>query len=234
MYYLHRYKIICCLIGICFINQIFAQRVLNLEDHDAKPYYFGISLSYVRNQLHIAKNLDFFNQGTVQVVDPIATNGFGFGLHATARLSDHFELRFNPQLIIGSSYSATYITKDQVTNVITEQKLSLPTLISSFPLQVKFMSDRIGNFKFYALGGVKYDMDLTKIDNTKSNPFVLDKKTYGFEIGAGCSFYLKYVIVSPEIKLSYMLNNILSKDSKTSVIGSARPYFTFFTLHFEG
>lgn len=219
------------------MGQIFAQQVLNLEEHDVKPYYFGISLSYVQTQLRIDKNLDFFSQNVVQVINPKPSNGIAFGLHATGRLSNHFEIRFNPQLIIGSAYTADYTIKDAMTNVVTQNTLKIPALVASLPLQLKFTSDRIGNFKVYAMGGISYNLDLANEAVNATTDLINTKKNfYGIELGVGCSFYLPFVIVSPEIKLSYMLNNILSssKPPLNGNINAIYPYFNFFTVHFEG
>lgn len=237
MHYLRWNKIIGCLISLCCVGKSFAQRTINLEEHDNKAYYFGISLSYTQTRLRIAKGEEFIKQSALQVIDPKPSNGIAFGLHATGRLSNHFEIRFNPQLIIGSSYTADYIIKDAMTNVITHNTLKVPALVTSFPLQLRFTSDRIGNFKVYAMGGVSYNLDLANdAVNTSTDLINTKKNFYGVELGVGCSFYFPFVIVSPEIKLSYMLNNILStsKPPLNGNINAIYPYFNFFTVHFEG
>lgn len=237
MYDLCRNKIICFAVAISCIYSTKAQQILNLENHDSKPYYFGISLSYTQTRLRINKGEEFLKQSILQVIDPKPSNGIAFGLHATGRLSNYFEIRLNPQLLIGSSYTADYIIKDPMTNAVTKNVLKIPALVASFPLQLKFMSDRIRNFKVYAMGGVSYNLDLAN-DAVSANTDVIKTKKnfYGVELGVGCSFYLPFVIVSPEIKLSYMFNNILSssKPPLSGNINAVYPYFNFFTIHFEG
>lgn len=237
MHHLRWSKIICIISTFCCIYSTKAQQILNLENHDDKAYYFGISLSYTQTRLRINKGENFIKQSTLQVIDPKPSNGIAFGLHATGRLSNHFEIRFNPQLIIGSSYTADYTIKDAMTNVITLNTFKIPALVASFPLQLKFNSDRIGNFKVYATGGISYNLDLAnEAVNTATDLINTKKNFYGVELGVGCSFYLPFVIVSPEIKLSYMLNNILSssKAPLNGNINAVYPYFNFFTIHFEG
>ncbi len=224
--------------GICCVSNSYAQSSLNLENHDDKPYYFGISLSYTQPQLIIAKNEYFLTQKDIQVVNPQPTNGIAFGLQATGRLNDHFELRLNPQLVIGGSYIVNYTQKNSITNVVTQKELTIPSLITSFPLQLKFNSDRIENFKFYALGGINYNLNLSNNNLADNAEFInLSKNFYGVELGVGCSFYLPFVIISPEIKINYSLSNMFRNDAKSilaPVISSIHSYFTFFTLHFEG
>ena len=238
MHYLCWNKIICCLLSICFCKAVNAQQELNLLGHDEKPIYFGISLSYNRAQLLTVKSAQFLQQDTIKSANPLPSHAIAFGLHATARLSNHFELRFNPQLILGSAYRLAYTIKGNTLNKSVEEMVDIPTTVASFALQLKFISDRIGNFKVYVLGGVKYDINLAGNDAANTADKInLNKQTYGLELGVGCSFYLKHVIVSPEIKLSHALNNSLITDKKSiynTPLRSIYPYFTFFTIHFEG
>lgn len=237
MYYLCRNKIICFAVAISSIYSTKAQQILNLENHDSKPYYFGISLSYTQTQLKIVKADGFIKQNILLVMDPKPSSGIAFGLHATGRISDHFEVRFNPQLIIGSNYLANYTIKNPLTGVISQNQLKIPALPASLPLQLKFISDRISNFKVYAMAGLSYNIDLANdAVSANANAIKTKKNFYGVELGLGCSFYLPFVIVSPEIKLSYMFNNILSssKPPLSGNVNTVYPYFNFFTIHFEG
>jgi hypothetical protein len=72
----------------------------------------------------------------------------------------HLEFRVAfPEFIFASnslSYHITYPPAGE-TNLATKQ---IQSLYLGFPAQVKFLSDRINNFKVYMLGGFNYQYDL--------------------------------------------------------------------------
>src|ERR1700755_2871042 len=72
---------------------------LNLYDHDNKPYYFGITLGINLARFQTTLDPRFLQYDSVLIAEPVNSGGFTLGLSATARLSDRFQLRFNPQLM---------------------------------------------------------------------------------------------------------------------------------------
>src|SRR5688572_17832862 len=72
---------------------------LNLYDHDSKPYYFGITLGANLARFHTELHPRFLQYDSVYVAEPANSGGMSLGLLATARISDRFQLRFNPQLL---------------------------------------------------------------------------------------------------------------------------------------
>jgi len=77
----------------------FAQKILFQEEHDSKPYYFGISLGASKASFHTHLQSSFLEQDSIMVAEPLNNGGFNLGLLATMKLSNRFELRFNPQLM---------------------------------------------------------------------------------------------------------------------------------------
>lgn len=201
--------------GILFLQNASAQyKELNRPNHDDWPYYFGMSISYNHSYLHPSKHPKFLQDDSVLVAEPGSSGGIALGLLATLQMSPRFSLRTNPQLIIGGAkyfnYSLSYPNSHERQ---TEKKI-LPSTIVSFPLQVKFNSDRIGNFRTYLLGGVKYDMDLASNSSARNaeDMVKLKKTDYGIEAGIGFNFYFPFVTFSPEIKFSNGLSNVHSRD----------------------
>ena len=107
MLHLHRQKThfirftLLTLLSLIFLGHISnaQQRELNLYDHDTKPYYFGITLGVNLARFHTQLHERFLQSDSVYVAEPNNSGGFSLGLSATARLSDRFQLRFNPQLM---------------------------------------------------------------------------------------------------------------------------------------
>src|ERR1700743_2940239 len=79
--------------------------------HDDMVYYFGMTLGYNSSFMHPTKSTKFLQDDSVLSVEPGASGGIMLGLLATARLNERFQLRFNPQLIIGGAKSFTYTLK---------------------------------------------------------------------------------------------------------------------------
>lgn len=185
------------------------------SNHDQWPYYFGLSLSYNTSTLHPSKHSTFIQNDSVLSVEPGSSGGIALGLVGTLQLSPRFSLRANPQLIIGGAKYFTYNLKYPTFEEKPIEKKTLPSTIVSFPFQVKFNSDRIGNFRTYLLGGVKYDLDLSSNSQARNAEDLvkLNKNDFGIEAGVGFNFFFKYVTFSPELKISNGLSNIHSRDA---------------------
>ncbi|HET9056545.1 MAG TPA: outer membrane beta-barrel protein [Chitinophagaceae bacterium] len=215
-----------------------AQREINLPEHDSKPYYFGITLSYNTSYLHASHHSRFLMYDTVMVVEPVNAGGFGLGLLATGRISNRFEIRFNPQLTFSEKklrYSLNYTTPVQDPKPVK----SIESILFSLPIQIKFKSDRIDNFRVYVLGGLKYDYDLASNSSARraEDLVKLNKGDYGFEGGIGFNFYFKSFIFSPEIKISNGLSNIHSRDANlkfSNVLDRLQSRMIVLSIHLEG
>src|SRR5258705_8115348 len=176
---------------------------LNLYDHDSKPYYFGITLGVDLARFQTELHPRFLQNDSVLVAEPVNSGGFTLGLSATAHLSNRFEGRFNPQLMFierNIFYKLKYPDFDGLTDVTKR----VESVIMSFPFQVKFNSDRIGNFRVYMLGGVKADIDMASNARAKraDDLVKINKYDYGVELGLGFNFFFESFIFSPEIKIS--------------------------------
>ena len=215
-----------------------AQRELYMEEHDAKPYYFGITLATNVARFHTHLHSTFLQQDSIMVAEPLNSGGFALGLLATARLTNRFEARFNPTLNFTERviyYNLRYQDLDE--GFDAEKKVE--SVIVSFPVQIKFRSDRIGNFRVYMLGGGKLDYDLASNAQARraEDMVKIGKLDYGIEGGIGFNFYFKSFIFSPEIKISNGLNNMHSRDEKlkySSVLDKIQSRMIVFSIHLEG
>jgi hypothetical protein len=187
---------------------------LNRPEHDDWLYYFGMSISYNQSTLHPSKDPLFLQNDSVLRVEPGSSGGIALGLVGTLQLSPRFSIRANPQLIIGGAKYFTYTLKYPQLGENAVEKKILPSTIVSFPLQVKFNSDRINNFRTYLLAGLKYDMDLASNSTARNaeNLVKLKRNDFGYEAGIGFNFFLPFVTFSPELKVSNGFSNVHSRD----------------------
>ncbi|MFL5809650.1 MAG: outer membrane beta-barrel protein [Flavisolibacter sp.] len=219
----------------------FSQQEIYREEQDQKPIYFGLSLSAVYSRFAIEHHPSFLQQDTILVAEPMNSPGISLRLVAGVNLSKRFELRFNPGLIftdrpilykLNPAYPGDFEQGHDV-------KKSVESIITTFPLSLKFKSDRIGNFGVYMLGGGKVDFDLaSNAQKRKADDQVRIKKlSYGIEAGMGFNFYRKSVTISPEIKISNGLNDLHDPNDKLNysrVIDRITSRMIIFTLHLEG
>jgi hypothetical protein len=228
-------------IFLLFLFQSFnaySQRPLFQDDHDNKPYYFGITLAGSLSRFQTDLHSHFLEQDSIMIAEPANAGGFALGLSATLKLTNRFEARFNPQLAFMDRsifYKLKYEERGQGTDVVKK----VESVIVSFPLQIKFNSDRIGNFRVYMLGGGKLDYDLASNARArKAEELVkIQKMDYGIEAGVGFNFYFQSFIFSPEIKISNGLGNIHSRDQNlkySSVFDKMQSRMIVFSIHLEG
>ncbi|MBS1730488.1 MAG: PorT family protein [Bacteroidetes bacterium] len=240
MRHLLRIQIIFFTIFLIFLNErAFTQiKQINRAGHDNMPYYFGLSISYNNTTLHPSKDPRFLQYDSILSVEPGAKGGISLGLLATFHMSKRFEFRANPQLIVGGAKFFTYTLKNPLPTEADTVIQNLPSTIISFPMQVKFNSDRINNFRVYMLGGIKYDIDLASNSSARNaEDFVkLKKGDFGVEAGLGFNFYLPFVTISPELKISYGLSNIHSRDPDlkySNVLDKLQSRMIVFTINLE-
>jgi hypothetical protein len=228
----------CLALSLASLISFSQERQLYQEDHDLKAYYFGISLGVNRASFQTHLNPAFLGQDSILVAQPANTGGFSLGLLATARLSKRFELRFNPQLMFAErnlTYTLSYKDLDEGNHVVKK----VESVITTFPVQLKFNSDRIGNFRVYMIGGAKVDYDLaSNAKARKADDMIRIKKLdYGIEGGIGFNFYFPSFIFSPEIKFSNGLGDLHDRNPNLNysrVLDGIKSRMIMFTIHLEG
>ena len=239
MHYLLRKQVVLPIIIILFCaSQVEAQKEIFRRNHEDLVYYFGLTLGYNYSYLHLSKSAQFLQSDTIMSAEAGSSGGIAMGLMATFRLTDHFQFRVNPQLIIGGSKYIDYTLGKTKPGEAGFQKQVLPATLVSLPIQIKFNSDRIGNFRTYLLGGIKFDTDLSSNSSARNVDDIikLKRSDFGFEIGMGFNFYLPFVTISPEIKISNGLSNIHQSDPNlkySNVLDQILSRMVVFSLHFE-
>lgn len=209
-------------------------------EHDKEPYYFGITLGYNSTYLHPTKSSRFLQNDSVLSATPGASGGLTLGFLGTLRITDHVQFRLNPQLVLGGAKYFQYTLND--TLLASEETVSvrknLPSTLISLPVHLKFNSDRMDNFRFYVLGGVRFDKDISSNSSARNAEGLikLNGNDLALEAGLGFNFFLPYVTMSPEIKFSYGLYNIHARDENlkySSVFDKLQSRMISFSLHFE-
>jgi hypothetical protein len=212
---------------------------LNLPDHDSKPFYLGIGFMYDQSHLQVSAHPQFLQSDSVLYVNPLNSGGFGVSGMFTFHVMDHLEFRVAfPEFIFASNSLAYHVNYPPAgeTNLATKQ---IQSLLLGFPAHVKFLSDRIDNFRVYMLGGVNYQYDLASNSSArKAQDLVkLSPSDFSVEGGIGFQFYFPVFILSPELKFSEGIKNVHDRDPNlqySNVIDKLKTRMVVFSLIFEG
>lgn len=212
---------------------------LNLPDHDSKPFYLGIGFMYEQSHFQVSAHPKFLQGDSVLYVNPLNTGGFGVSGMFTFHVMDHLEFRLAfPEFIFASNSLAYHVNYPPAgeTNLATKQ---IQSLLLGFPAHVKFLSDRINNFRVYMLGGINYQYDLASNSSArKAQDLVkLYPSNFSVEAGIGFQFYFPVFILSPELKFSEGIKNVHDRDPNlqySNVIDKLKTRMVVFSLIFEG
>lgn len=213
MHHLLRRKIV-LIVSLLFCSVAsFAQsdNAINQEDHDDKPYHFGINIGYNESHFNFTHHPRFLQYDSILDVESINNPGINLAWLVNVRVSNHFDIRMHPLDLTFSEKAFLYTQKYEPDSSVTKKVQSI-TL--SFPFNVAFSSDRIGNFKVYTIAGGKFDYDLaSNAGASKAEDLIkLNRSDISVELGLGFHIYFPYFVLSPEIKVSNGLTNLHARD----------------------
>jgi hypothetical protein len=160
--------------------------------------------------------------------------GFNLGILSDYHISNKLEFRFIPTLSLGTKN--LYFT---IRNQDTLSTRKIESVYLEFPFHFKYKSKPYKDFRPYVIGGMKYSIDMQSNAGARraENLIQVNRNDYALEYGLGIELHLPMVIISPEIKLSYGLNNVLAPNPKLNLSNAIERLSTrtiFFCVHFEG
>lgn len=238
------------LLVVCFM---FCSRLLLAQNvpawgggADQQDLSFGFSFSYVSSDFKIVKKPDwrkpFFDTGTntyitdsVNSISSKSLPGFAIGFLTRYTLTEHFEVRVTPSLVFADrNLTYTYANPDQ------NQVKQIQATSVEVPLSFKIKSDRLGDFRAYILGGVKYTQAIGgKKSEVNLDPLDKMVKNVGgfssYEAGLGCDIYFEFFKLSPQIKISNSFGNLLVPENQpfAAPISKLSLHTVMFSLFFE-
>lgn len=215
-----------------------AQRntVQNLPKYDKQKLHFGFLLGMNKTDF-VVKRIGTFNYlDSLYVVEVQPTSGFNLGIVSNLRIAEYFDLRFVPDLAF-SQRNLIYSFYENGVPFSTTIKQIESTFLE-FPLEIKYKSARVKNYRVYVLAGFRYSIDMVsqeKVEN-KDRDFVrLSRKDYGYTIGLGFDLYMQLFKLSPEIKMYHGIPDLLVPDNRifSTSLSSLRSKIWQFSLTFE-
>ncbi len=230
--------IVLLFIVLCFAQRVQGQGAIpNMPEHDNKQYYFGITFGTNFSQYRFKYSESFQLTDSFKQILSTFRPGFNLGIMGNLRLNNRFDLRTVPSLSFAEKRMYFNMRSSAMQDSISDR--SIESIYMHLPVQLKFKSDRIVNFRFYALGGMKFDFDLAANARSRRADEFIKVKPFdmGYEIGAGFEFYYPNFIFSPEIKLSQGLMNQQFRDPKiplSNALDGINTRMIVISIHLEG
>lgn len=188
----------------------------NLLEHDDERFHFGINLGVNRSHYNILHSNRFLAFDSINVIESINSTGLNLAGLVNLRLSRHFDVRTYPINLIFTEKVFQYTLKTpditRLEDTLVTKKVQGITL--ALPVQLKFTSDRIDNLKVFMMVGARVDYDLAANSGKKNTEdlITLQKLDYAAEAGIGFHIYFPVFVLTPELKISYGLKNVLTRN----------------------
>ena len=240
---LKRLLVIICAWGLAIVGLMAQiQKPKNQPFADMKWYHLGFHIGLHTQDLILTNSGAITSDGEVWFAEiPAYSPGFSVGVMGDLFLNPYMNLRFSPTVHFGDK-EVVAVTKDYKADKINSK--SINTFVRSnymmLPLDVKFSSVRLNNYRPYVLTGAFVAFDMGR---KTGEPLLLKGFDYGVEFGFGCDIYLPFFKLCPEIKFCFGLANVLEKNRPdlihasdmilSQALSKATSRMIVFTFHFE-
>ena len=198
------------------------RRLQNQPKYDEKPIHFGFSVGMNTYDFKIdpIPNLDTLN-GYFNV-ESVTEPGYSIAIISNLRLGHYFDLRFNP----GFSSTVRRLRFDIIdpnTGENVTERREIESSFLEFPLELKFKSQRVNNYRLYVTGAAMYSLDLSSDEDIEDDRvFKLARNDYSYVLGFGVDIYFEYFKFSPQIKAQFGLSDVSVDDDTFLVEGLQR------------
>ena len=218
------------------------QRPKNQPFADMRWFHLGFHIGLHTQDLILTNSGAIAPDGKVWFAEiPSYSPGFSVGVMGDLFLNPYMNLRFTPTVHFGDK-AVVAVTQGYKDDKINGERLN--TFVRSnylmLPLDVKFSSMRLNNYRPYVLTGVFAAFDMGR---KKGEPLLLKGFDYGIEFGFGCDIYLPFFKLCPEIKFCFGLADVLQKNrpdlllesdmTMTNALSKATSRMIVFTFNFE-
>ncbi len=199
------------LLMVVFLNSYQAEaqykKLQNQPKYDRKKLHFGFTLGINYMDFHI-RTKDLVDYPEVFRVYSTVNSGFNIGIVSDLAFNENLNFRFIP----------AFATTNRVLNFEIEDSLTgrrafvireIESAFIELPVEFKFKSDRINNYRFYLIGGVKYALDLASNENVRDPEiFKIKSRDFGYELGFGLDIYFEFFKMSPQVKATFGQTNL--------------------------
>lgn len=201
----------------------------NYDDYKRKSYYFGISLGFNSSKHQIFHSKEFIGNPQIQLAQ--GAPGLGFNVHGIVnyKFGEFFDFRMLP----GISFATRHLDFN------TANRSSIESIFAQIPLHIRYKSAPYKDKRAFIIAGLNYSFDVASNSKTRQadNFIKISPHDFQLEAGFGMQFFFQYFILSPEIKFSQGITNILLYNDQiveASVMEKLLSRTITLSFHFEG
>lgn len=225
--------VVCFILGGTLAMSQSRDGLHNYRNKQHKNYYFGISFGLHKSNLKLLHSDDFQSQRKISLIESYSSPGYDIKVIGNLKIGDYWDLRLLP----GFSFGQMQMMYQNATLTENEPPLKLDYVYGELPFHVRYKSHPYRDMRVYVFGGFKYAFDISSKSRAVNTDFNMSASDYSIEGGIGMQFFFPYFILSPEIKLTKGISNILINNEKASDAGllqKALSQMLTFSFHFEG
>jgi hypothetical protein len=197
-------KVILIILSVFLFAGLQAQ--MNYLEKGNKLIYFGIAVGVNYGDYKVIRKpkIGGLQTDSVKLVSSKFGPGFDLGIIGNLQFHKHWDLRLVPTLSFSDKSLEFTDQDDQIT------KKTISSIYLSLPLYLRYKSKPIKDFRFFVLGGVRYNYDLNSNSNERNteSQILVNKHDIGAEMGFGFQIFFPSFVLSPEIKVYHSLSNI--------------------------
>lgn len=221
--------------GILHAQEYGKHRSYNFLNKQNKPYYFGLTLAFHSSNYSVFRSKKFNEQEQILSVQSVTGPGYNVNVISNLKIGRYFDFRLLP----GFSFTERSIRYQDVTLQENLDIKKIESVFAEVPFHVRFKSEPYRDMRLFVLGGVKYSFDIASKARRRNDDNILkiSPTDFALEVGFGMQFFFPYFILSPELKFSQGINNILIFNDKiiqSNILENVLSRTITLSFHFEG
>jgi hypothetical protein len=207
---------------------------VHLSDYDSRTIHYGFFVGGQYAQFTRRYSNAFVNQttalDTVHAVSPKGSPGYVIGFIVS--------YAFDPQLDFAVLPSFAYYERSIIYDFSQARSQNTQTLESGsieLPMLLRYKSLRRGNIRMYMLGGLKPSIQIGSNKKDKGlQQLRINPTDLSVEYGFGFDLFYPYFKLSPELRFSHGLTNMLVKEDNvySHALKNLRSHSVSFLLYF--
>ncbi|MEN8927740.1 MAG: porin family protein [Flavobacteriales bacterium] len=224
---------------IAFSAALKAQnKPLNLPNFTKSKYHWGFWLGYTQSAIIPTRKPNYTFSDSLISMTPNSIGSFSVGPIGSVSL--HKNIKFRTAILLSfQDRNMDYVFWINDTTETFQKKLR--SVYLEFPLQFKFVTDRINNIAFYGTLGGKYGYDFSsnitvKDDFDYDDVLKLKRHNIAWSLGGGVDFFLAYFKFGIDLRIDFGINNVLEQTDNfySSPLDKIRTRMWQLSFTFEG
>jgi len=202
-----------------------------------QPNHFslGFLLAIIRPISKFLNQDIFLVSDSITGVNSAIGQGFIVSVISNLKIGESIDFRLLPTF----SFTERKLQFDLINSPKSVLERKTESVFVELPFQVRYKTNPYKDIRAFILGGVKYSFDVSNKNRTieAQNILKIAPTDFAIEIGGGFQFFFPFFILSPELKYSHGLNNILifnGRKETSKVLDKVFSRTWTLSFHFEG